>query len=82
LKNFNKNCQYKISTKFIKPEADRYMRTDRNRRTVYEVHTPTNALFGKLDKVLKFALKITSAFSYMFRSLSTTIIKELSLEPC
>ena len=27
---------------------------------VYKVHKPTNALFIKLDKVLKFTLKITS----------------------
>ena len=45
----------------------------------YKVHTPTNALFIKLDKVLKFMLKITLACSYMFRS--TTIITEPSLEP-
>jgi len=43
-----------------------------DRRTVhfgiYKVHTPTNALFIKLDKVLKFTLKITLTCSYMFRS--------------
>ena len=44
---------------------------------IYEVHTPTNALFIKLDKVLKFTLKITLTCSYMFRS--TTIIREPSL---
>jgi len=27
--------------------------------SVYKVHTPTNALFFKLDEVLKFTLKIT-----------------------
>ena len=48
---------------------------------IYKVHTPTNALFIKLDKVLKFTLKITSTCSYMFRSLSTTIIRESSLKP-
>ena len=42
-------------------------------------HTPTNAIFIKLDKVLKFTLKITSTCSYMFRS--TTIIREPSPEP-
>jgi hypothetical protein len=46
--------------------------------SIYEVHTPTNALFIKIDKVLKFTLKITSTCSYMFRS--TTIIREPSLE--
>jgi len=47
-----------------------------------EVHTPTNALFIKLDKVLKFILKIIRTCSYMFRSLSTIIIiREPSLEP-
>jgi len=44
-----------------------------------KVHTPTNTLFIKLDKVLKFTLKITLTCSYMFWS--TTIIKEPSLEP-
>jgi len=29
----------------------------------YKVHTPTNALFIKLDKVLKFTLKITLTYS-------------------
>jgi len=46
---------------------------------IHKVHSPTNALFIKLDKVLKIALKITSACSYMFRS--ATIIREPSLEP-
>ena len=46
---------------------------------VYKGHSPTNALFIKLDKVLKFTLKITLACSYMFRSM--TIIREPSLEP-
>jgi len=46
---------------------------------IYNVHTPTNALFIKLEKVLKFTLKITLTFSYMFRS--TTVIREPSLEP-
>jgi len=46
---------------------------------IYKVHTPTNALFIKLDKVLKFTLKLTLNCSYMFRS--TTIIREPSLEP-
>ena len=32
----------------------------------YKVHTPTNALFIKLDKVLKFTLKITLTCSYIF----------------
>ena len=44
-----------------------------------EVHKPTDALFIKLDKFLKFTLKITLTYFYMFRS--TTIIKEPSLEP-
>ena len=35
---------------------------------IYKVHTPTNALFIKLDKVLKFTLKITFTCSCMFRS--------------
>ena len=39
----------------------------------------SNALFIKLDKVLKCTLKITLACSYMFRS--TTVIMEPSLEP-
>jgi len=30
---------------------------------VHKVHTPTNALFIKFDKVLKFTLKITSTYS-------------------
>jgi len=30
-----------------------------------KVHTPTNALFIKLDKVLKFTLKITLTCSYI-----------------
>jgi len=33
----------------------------------------------KLDKFLKFTLKIALTYSYMFRC--TTIIRELSLEP-
>jgi len=48
---------------------------------IYKVHTPTNALFNKFDKVLKFTLKITSTCSYMFRSFSKTIIREPSSEP-
>jgi len=47
-----------------------------------KVHMPTNALFIKPDKVLKFTLKISLTCSYMFRSLSTTIIRKPSLEPC
>ena len=37
---------------------------------IYKVHTPTNALFIKLDKVLKFTLKITLTYitKVMFRS--------------
>jgi len=31
--------------------------------TTDEVHSPTNALFIKLDKVLKFTLKITVTFA-------------------
>jgi len=46
---------------------------------IYKVHTPTNALFIKLDKVLKFTLRVTLTCSYMFRS--TTIIREPSLGP-
>ena len=46
---------------------------------IYKVHTPTNALFIKIDRVLKRTLKITSTCSYMFRS--TIIIREPSLEP-
>ena len=46
---------------------------------IYKVHSPTNAHFIKLDRVSKFTLKITSAFSYMFQS--TTIMREPSLEP-
>jgi hypothetical protein len=46
---------------------------------IYKVHTPTNALFIKLDTVFKFTLKTTLACSYMFRS--ATIIREPSLEP-
>ena len=38
-----------------------------------KVHTPTNAVFIKLGKVLNFTLKITLARSCMFRS--TTIIR-------
>jgi len=45
---------------------------------IYKVHTPTNALFIKLDKVLKFTLKRTLTCSYMFWSM--TIIREPSLE--
>ena len=48
---------------------------------IYTVHTPTNALYIKLDKVLKFTLKITSTCSYMFRSFSTIIVREPSSEP-
>jgi len=48
---------------------------------IYTFHTPTNELFIKLDKVLKFTLKITLTCCYMFRSLSTTIIREHSLKP-
>jgi len=40
---------------------------------IYKVHTPTNALFIKLDKVLKFTRKITLTCSYMFQSM--TIIR-------
>jgi len=46
---------------------------------IYKVHLPTNALFIKLDRVLKFTLQITLACSYVFRS--TTIIREPSLDP-
>jgi len=46
---------------------------------INEVHTPTNALLIKLDRALKFILKITLTCSNMFRS--TTIIREPSLEP-
>jgi len=46
---------------------------------VCKVHTPTNALFIKLDKVLKFTLRITLTSSYMFRS--TTTMREPSSEP-
>jgi len=46
---------------------------------IHKVHTPTNALFIKLDNILKFTSKITLICSYMFRS--TTIIREPSLEP-
>jgi len=46
---------------------------------LHKVHTQTNTLFIKLDKVLKFTLKITLTCSYIFRS--TTIIREPSLEP-
>jgi len=49
------------------------------RLKIYKVHSPTNALFIKLDSVLKFTLKITLTCSYMFRS--TTIIRESSQEP-
>jgi len=35
---------------------------------IYKVHSATNALFIKTDKVLKFTLKITLTCSYMFRS--------------
>ena len=45
---------------------------------IYKVNTPTNALFIRLDKVLKFTLKITLTCCYMFRP--TTIIREPSLE--
>jgi len=45
----------------------------------YKVLTPTNTLFIKLDKALKFTLKIILICSCMFRS--TTIIREPSLEP-
>jgi len=48
---------------------------------IYKVHTPTNALFIKLDKVLNFTLKIISICSSAFRSLNTTIISQPSLEP-
>ena len=47
---------------------------------IYKDHSPTNKLFIKLDKVLKFTLKINSTCFYMFRSLSTTIIREPSLK--
>ena len=46
---------------------------------INKVHTRKNALFIKLDEVLKFTLKITLSCSYMFRS--TAIIREPSLEP-
>jgi len=46
---------------------------------IYKVHTPTNVHFIKLDRVLKFTLKITLTCSYMFQS--TTIIREPSLDP-
>ena len=46
---------------------------------IYKVHTPTNALFIKRDKDLKFTLKITLICSYIFQS--TAIIKEPSPEP-
>jgi len=45
----------------------------------YEVHAPKNALFIKIDKVLKLTLKIILTWFYMFRF--TTIIREPSLEP-
>jgi hypothetical protein len=54
--------------------------TQKYKRDIYyKVHTPTNALFIKLDKVLKFTLKITLSCSHMFRP--TTIIREPSLQP-
>jgi len=46
---------------------------------VYKVQPPTNALFIKLDRVLKFTLNITFTCCYMFRS--TTVNREPSLEP-
>ena len=46
---------------------------------IYKVHIPRNALCIKLDKVLKFTLKITLTCCYMFRS--TAIIRGPSLEP-
>ena len=46
---------------------------------IHKFRTPTNALFIKLDKVLKFTLKITLTCYYMFRS--TAIIRDPSLEP-
>jgi len=52
---------------------------DKIKLCIYKFHTPTNALFIKLVKVLKFTLKITLTCSYMFRS--TAIIREPSLEP-
>jgi len=45
---------------------------------MYKIYTPTNSLFIKLDKDLKFTLKVTLTRSYMFRSLHTTIIREPS----
>jgi len=46
----------------------------------YKVHKQQmHYLFIKLDKVLKFTLKIILTCSYMFRS--TTIIRESSLKP-
>ena len=50
-------------------------------KNVYKVHTPTNELLIKLDKILKFTLKITLICSYMFRFLSMAIIREPSPEP-
>ena len=49
------------------------------KKKIYKVHTPTNALYFKLDIVLKCILKIILTCSYMFRS--TTIIRESSLKP-
>jgi len=46
---------------------------------IYTVHTPANAFFVKLGKVLKCALKGTLTCSDMFRS--TAVIREPSLEP-
>jgi len=40
----------------------------------YKVNSPTNVLFIKLDKILKFTLKITLNCSYVFRSAVIIII--------
>jgi len=39
----------------------------------YKVDIPTNALFIKLDKVLKFTLKITLTCSYIFFDVLLTV---------
>ena len=71
-------CESEVCITVLPSEEDAE-KEYKNGRNLYKVHTSTNALCIKLNKLLKFTLKIILAWSYMFRS--TTIMREPTLEP-
>jgi len=73
------NVKERVELYFSSPFGRSWSESGWTLPRIYKVHIPTNALFIKLDKVLKFTLKITLTCSYMFRS--PIIIREPSLEP-